>query len=269
MRGLRAASLAIVLGALLCGAAPSATRSPPVMKKKLVLSGEKYLEQTWLGGDLIVPLSRLSIAEKYYWFGRKNLAMPTELAVRCQLDVDGKADKFRCNLDGEAADPLRGFSVAEADAGLSAAITLGVFDGPTPFPVAKTYGKTMFVRWVRYRLNFEAAVPDKIVLTSGPLVERAQLKGLTIPQRSLDPERYPSRALREERGGKQTLECQVQSDYSIICRTIAFDPPENAPFFEGAAAEFLRHGRAPERLDDGQDSAGARFQLRLRWAVPT
>ena len=267
MRDWGTASLAVLLWAML--GATSAPSAPPVVKKKAILSGQKYFEQTWQGGDLVVPTGKLTVAERHYWFGRKGLAVPTELAVRCQLAASGEIESHQCDLDGEDNDPFRGSSLAAAEAGLSSARELGVFGGPPRFSVAKDYGGTLFVRWVRYHLRFEPVEANKVELTIGTLVKLAQLHGLTIPPRSLDPTNYPSRALREERGGYQTLECQVQSDYSIICRTIGFDPAENAPFFEGAGTGFFRRGRAPERLDNGQDSAGVRFQVRIKWAVPT
>ena len=272
MRKLGGASLGMLLWAMLGGVAPSeqaAASAPPVVKKKGLLTGQKYLEQSWLGGDLTVPMGRLSVAEKYYWFGRTNLAMPTELAVRCQLAADGTVEKYMCNLDGEDADPLRGFLVAEADAGLSAAIALGVFDGPTPFPTAKNYGGQLFVRWVRYRLKFEAEESGKIDLNTGPLVSFTQLQGLQAGLGALDERLYPARAMREQKGGFQTIECQVQSDYSIICNAAGFEPAENGPLFQGAAVHFLRKTRAAEKLVNGQNSAGVRFRLRIRWTLPT
>ena len=267
MRGWKTASFAVLLWALL--GASSAPSEPPVLTKKFIITGGKYFEQTWQGGDLVVPTGKLTVAERYYWFGRKGLAVPTELAVRCQLAASGEIESHQCDLDGEDDDPLRGSSLAAAEAGLSSARELGVFGDPPRFSVAKDYGSTLFVRWVRYHLRFEPAYEIKVDLTIGTLVKLAQLKGLTIPPRSLDPTNYPSRALREERGGTQTLECQVQSDYSIICRSIGFDPAENAPFFEGAGTGFFRRGRAPERLDNGHDSAGVRFQMRIKWVVPS
>jgi len=68
-----------------------------------------------------------------------------------------------------------------------------------------------------------------IDLSTGPLVERQSIPELAgaFPLRF----NYPPRALRNEAEGTSVIECQIQQDYSVICRQISFDPASHAALF--------------------------------------
>ena len=79
---------------------------------------------------------------------------------------------------------------------------------------------------------------------------------------------YPARALRAEITGHQTIECQVQADGSVICRSVAFDPPENAPFCAGVAEGLFRNVTVTGTRADGGPVAGVRFRFPVNWTIP-
>jgi hypothetical protein len=104
----------------------------------------------------------------------------------------------------------------------------------------------------------------EVILDTRPSIAKGQLLGLEVPIGKF----YPLRALREEREGVETFECQIQQDLSLICSSLTFEPVANAPFFEGAGERNLAQARAPSKLVDGQSSVGARFKTRVRWTIP-
>lgn len=95
-------------------------------------------------------------------------------------------------------------------------------------------------------------------LTSGPLVSREEV---VLNSTRNFVQNYPRRALRAEAQGKQTVECQVQSDFSIICRSLDFDPPIHHDLFRSSARNLGRSEKAQPLLKNGQPSKGVRFRM--------
>ncbi|MEM8917937.1 MAG: hypothetical protein AAGE37_03675 [Pseudomonadota bacterium] len=119
-------------------------------------------------------------------------------------------------------------------------------------------------RRVIYPILLDPAARPDPDFAAGPLVEMSQLQ-FAKRQRSLG---FPSRALRQEKGGVLTTECQVQSDYSVICRGLEFEPKENFHLFrEWAASQGLRFQVAP-KLKDGREASGVRFRTVMRFKIP-
>ena len=233
----------------------AAPAEPPIIARKDPQSGLLLKYQTFDGGEIAVSLDKLSVASWYSIFGAKGYAVPDTFAVSCHIPRDGRIWSFNCF----GADAMQRYSPE-----MAAARRLEVFaEAPVFPPLAR--GNESVIREVRYLLRFAKPAPPPIDLEKGPLVPIAQIQGL---RRRLGEMDYPPRALREERQGVQTVECQVQVDHSLICRGVAFDPPENGPVFAEAAHRMFMPFPVKPQLTDGTPSVHARFQTRVRWAIP-
>jgi len=130
---------------------------------------------------------------------------------------------------------------------------------------------TPFYRLASLVLTLPEIDPPVIDLSAGPLLDKNEfsevIKAIQSGSSGLSSLNYPARAVRAEATGRETVECQVQKDRSIICHMASFDPIENAPYFKDAIAGIFRKVREDEKLVGGQPSVGARFQFPLSWRL--
>ena len=207
------------------------------------------------GGQIVVDPQRLTHRQWYMLLGMRGVTLPESVAIRCAISPSGQVSDYTCDNDVEDDAAAAGVAVARSLGLIAAQPSYS----PEPKPKLRHY------REVRYRLVFEKFTPPGIDLTKGPLVSKSQVFGLRYTNLNMV---YPTRALREERQGRQTVECQVQADYSLICNPVAFDPAENGPYFAEVARRLFAPVPVAAQLADGGPSAYARFRFSINWAIP-
>lgn len=226
----------------------------------------------------------LSVAEVYREAAKWGGTIPElNVSILCEISDDGTVDRNTCEADSwSSKEQLLAMRLIRA-APQSAlpqfsAINRAALDlqprGASPlWSKLVAYradvsgdGNPPFFRLARVAVRIGRTPAPAVDLTTGPLVELAQIsfeagKG---PQMN----RYPPRALRENREGTQATECQVQADRSVLCRDESFDPPESAAYFAGATDSMFRGVVVQEHLKNGANAAGSRFRYKLHWKLP-
>jgi hypothetical protein len=258
------------------------TAAPPIVKRQDIF-GNKLRTQTYQAGPVLLDPDGLNFAVRYRatkaWGGKIPAA---QASIICEIDDDGSIDTKAClpvswkNRAQVLAASLVRQSTASLDwpvlppidraaAGLPRRLT-NVANGQ--FAGARRGETTPFYRRVALQVRIPELDRPDIDLTTGSLVE---LKELTFlgPNSVVRTSDYPSKALIERKEGLQTIECQIQIDHSIICRTAAFDPPGNEPYFEETAEQIYKQATVERRLKSGANASGVRFRQKLRWKVPS
>ncbi|WP_133175347.1 hypothetical protein [Sphingomonas oleivorans] len=226
----------------------------------------------------------LSVAEVYREAAKWGGTIPAlNVSILCEISDDGTVDRNTCEADSwSSKEQLLAMRLVRA-APQSALPQFPAINrtalGLAPRGTSPLWSKLVayradvpgnsnppFFRLARVAVRIDRTQPPAVDLTTGPLVELAQISF----EAGKDPQmnQYPSRALRENREGTQTAECQVQADRSVICRDESFDPPESALYFAGSADSMFRRVVVQERLKNGANAAGSRFRYKLRWKLP-
>ena len=202
-----------------------------------------------------IELAGKSIGYQYSWKSPlANTLPPVTLAVKCPIFPNGKVVLSRCDeIDEINKDAARSLQIAGH---------LGRFENPPGR--ADDLGDDGYpYSFVRLSLAIPAIEPMELDLSSGPLVEvqdvrwkisNAELAGY-----------YPSAAIVRGIEAVLTVECQIQSDTSIVCRTLAVEPEEHARVFRRVARNMTRYIKMGETLKDGTSSVGVRFQTQLKF----
>lgn len=243
-----------------------------------------FKAQTFAVSAAALDLQWLSIAEVYREAARSGGVIPElDTSILCEISDDGAVDRNTCEADSwSSKEQLLAMRLVRA-APQSALPHFPAIDrtalGLAPrgtFPLwsklvayrtdSPTNSNPPFFRLVRIAMHIDQTSSPAVDLSTGPLVEPAQLSFEAGKAPRMD--QYPSHAARENREGTQIAECQVQSDRSILCRDESFDPPENAPYFAGAVDSMFRRAVAQEHLKNGANAAGSRFRYKLRWTLP-
>lgn len=177
----------------------------------------------------------------------------TRLNVSCQITDLGQVNLGSC-------EPEAGLYPSERDDLASLLIIAGAPVLPE-FEAAPSSRK--IGRQISFPLNIDRSTRPLIDLTTGRVVDRSLIK-MTNERQNV----YPSGAFRAEAQGKLTLDCQVQSDYSIICTSTHFDPPENFKYFAHFGDELSKYSKVSEQLTDGSNSAGVRSTITVKFTLP-
>lgn len=90
---------------------------------------------------------------------------------------------------------------------------------------------------------------------------------LELPRASVFYRLYPPAALAADVEGTANLDCLVGSNGSLSCAVLS-DEPAGMGFAEAALMAARDFRMAPQSLD-GQPTAGGRYQLRVRFRLPT
>lgn len=227
-------------------------------------------------------IQTLSIAEQYRWAAKWDGSIPDITTnILCEISDNGEVKPLTCEAESwsdreqqlamklarqSSLSSFPKFPAIDRDAlGLAPRGKVALWSKLVRFS-AKNVPDLPFFRLVRLPAHIER-VPLAVDLTTGPLVDIAQINFLS--GNTMKVAHYPTKALREGLEGTQLVECQVQVDRSIICRSKAFDPPENGPYFVREGSNLLRDAIAREQLKNGSSSVGVRFQIRLRWRLPS
>lgn len=257
MKGRGIAVAALLLAVPVAGQLPAPSGSggqPRIEIRRDAATGRMARYETFDGGEIVLPVDRMSIAELHGRFAGTDYPAGRIDVVSCPVEGDGKVAAYGCLAKGDSwRTPV-----------FSAAMDLKLLDDRPGFPMLKKRDVPV-VRHVDYRLRVMPFALPVLDLASGPLVATSEIQGLALGE-TLDS--YPPRALRAGLEGAQTFECQVQRDHSLVCRSVAFDPPQNAAAFGDAGFALFGRTQVAARLRDGQNSVGVRFRARVRWAIP-
>lgn len=181
---------------------------------------------------------------------------PPELVkvnASCRINDDGRVDLSLCGPESSRDDDRQ-----------RKLVRLMIFAGAPVLPKFEPLpSPSKFVRQITFPLAIDRSKLPVIDLTTGREVP-SSLISFTNPLHEL----YPSHALRAEIGGRLTMDCQVQSDYSIICSATNFDPPENFSYFERYDDVLSKYSKISEQLTDGSNSAGVRTTMRITFKTP-
>lgn len=252
------AAFAALGSAASAGAAPPSAKPPPlpepVTERHFSPQGRISIE-TYRLDPATAPVPPPTVAQRRYLAHRlgKRADKPLDVVIACWIKPSGEVGG-NCAPDNLDAYPqFDVFSVNFARA-------------PRPvFPVfPELTERRPQPRRVEYRFHYDGAPLAPIDWDRGPLVDRRQI----APLARTDWVEYPIRAMAARKEAKVMIECQVQDDRSIICRTIEVAPPENASYFSDTGEYQYIARRAPATLADGGDSAGARARFELDFRLP-
>ncbi|MEM6475616.1 MAG: hypothetical protein AAF687_05560 [Pseudomonadota bacterium] len=230
------------------------------------LGRDKYLQIFNLPEQKIEPWE-MSIASAFWLLGGDGRVIPaSKITVTCPISREGKVE-YGCGIAGErTAEEYRAFDAARA---------FGMLPRPGDYrKLEKWYGKGGLFSgkpWAHYRrLEYTVSLPELtapiVDLESGELINQ-ELISTVVDLSSTRRLAYPARALRRDIGGLQTIQCQIQQDYSIICRQTAFNPSEHAGLFAPSAKRLFGIQKAKPELPDGTDTRGLRFETTARYAI--
>jgi len=285
---LRLMLAALVLARGLSPACANAGEISPPFEMHEDLLHRPYRTQTFDVGGVTVDGAKLSIARRYF-IARSTTLPALDAVLTCEITDQGQVDLRICE-PGQATNTLNAFVLRIVRSG---AIVTGLPTFPTldrriegslpvaseqPRPYIRDYAGSPTgdatppaYRLARLAVHTEAIPAPQVDLETGRLVELGQLPAIASAVRA-GPDRvggdYPPRALRADKTGRQTIECQIQTDRSIICRGIAFDPSENAGFFTPVSERLFQRVLADERLTDGSSAVGVRFRFAINWQLP-
>lgn len=196
----------------------------------------------------------LTIAERYaLWSGAGRESVgSTRVSMLCPVLPNG-AVSFDCTAEGFDAD------------GPTAAIAkdLLYYAHPsfTPFAAIEASAENGPWRSVRFGVDIDPATRPALDLDNGEFVDSALLG----PLFKITAGDYPARAMRYNAQGTLSVECQVQTDYSLICRTTSANPPEFSGYFSRWAEHRSREVRMPATLPDGRPTVGLRTRFPVRF----
>lgn len=232
---------------------------PPIVKTPVAGMRRDYFTQTFPdAGTFDLELKPSTIASLYRLFdGRTTDLEAQRVTVTCPINIDGQISLFSCT-DGGPSGEDRAFA-------LRVVRVLGTADNLPTFrelPPDHAY----LERNVILTFDVPALAAPQVDLTTGPMVE-PEMVGLT-PDRGSVLNSYPSRALRQEAEGDMRVECQIQSDLSLICQALSFDPPEHFDLFERSAIAVFRNATIEPTLKDGTDARGVRWRRKVAFRIP-
>lgn len=239
---------------------PRAAQGEPEITSQKSVSGKGRFDfQRFTdGGTYGVDEPRGSIAFLYRAFdGRTEDLRAQTVPVVCTINFGGMVLLNSCRGEGDLSDEQR----------IALNIATIVSRG-AQFPQYRALpeGFADLNRTVMLTLAIPAISAPQVDLTTGPLVDPsnvdADFAAITLSNN------YPARALRKEIEGNMLIECQIQLDLSVICRLMAFDPPEHAGVFAPTVDTIARRLRAKPLLKDGSDARGVRFPLAIAWRIP-
>lgn len=241
--------------------APIAGDNEPSITKHKTRSGETIYSQEFAIAAVTSGQPKFSIAEMYWLTKDQTKTLyPPQIAVTCPITDSGRVDGQECSHDW-VPDWSSGKFLA-----MRIATSAGTFENLPQFSPVKYKGKDLFIRTVKFDVNVPKLERPEIDLKSGPLLEESTFRPML--KKFAPRVRYPSRALRQEADGLQRNECQVQSDYSIICTIFEFEPEENRALFEPELSEMFRKVKMEPFLPNGQPTKGARFRFNVNWRMP-
>ena len=262
-------------------AVASANAEEPPIIKEVDSAGHPFLSQNFQATTAAIAIPDMSIAQRYYF--ARNLRDPINSftsPVECEIEDDGRVLPYACTFTALATEGQQialkylrslgwqtsfpGYGPATLPKKAARPYEIGIY---TKFDRksaggARTKRNLPFYRLVHMNVQFgQIEPPPPIDLTSGPLVELSQLPKLKPYQSGLNE--FPKAALRDDVSGRMVIECQVQSDLSVICDQISFDPPQNAGYFvDTARAAFLK-ARVDKVLLNGTNAVGVRTQFNV------
>ena len=246
--------------------APRAPKGePPIVKARIDLIDKTVFRQLFELPARISPEFSGTIADRYRLLGdRGDALLPHTLAITCRIEPEGLVRSSTCEADvseaPDAAPALRAAKLAGALHDFPRFRDLGIKDG----------AREPFFRFARFELRTPQVHPATINFEQGPLVEMQQIPALDLARKSDRSIReYPPRALREGKGGKGLVECQVQQDLSIACHMLSFEPVENAAQFFREPRQFFQKTLADSTLVNGGDARGARARFHVNWSIPS
>ncbi len=280
---------AVTLG--LAAAAPAAADTPPIAAH-LDRVGHPYATQTFELGAQVLPPQSPTIAWRYRITSIAGGSVPAYTApLECEIADNGTIRPASCGpaqpmgLQGGIAALLLRQSDWFAHAPkfpvidrVKAGTALQISGQSVPYYADRAGGgfpppaKPPFYRLVHLTISVPAITAPTVNLAAGPLVDRAKLPAVIAALRDgragIDTNDYPSGALRANISGRETAECQVQADLSLICHLAAFDPPEGAQYFADSAGDFFAGIHVDPQLAGGGSSVGARFRMAISWKIP-
>lgn len=258
----------------------TALAEPPIETKKDE-NGFSFRTQTYEAAPIKLSVQVLPIAERYRWANKWTGVIPAINAqLICEIADDGTIKYSTCEADSWSNREQQLAMVVVRASKQSAFLRYPAIDRAAlklgPIGADPVWSKLVrfttgpgneppFYRLVKLVASIDEA-PLMVDLATGPLVTVALID--IQSGRAMRGANYPVRALRDKRQGVQTAECQIQADFSAICRGTSFDPPQNAPYFVEEAANLYRGAIMKDQLKDGRSSIGVRFQTRLRWILP-
>lgn len=80
-------------------------------------------------------------------------------------------------------------------------------------------------------------------------------------------DRYPPAALRAGASALVMVDCGVEADRSVSCRTQSITPPASEPYFRDVIEQPIPSGLAPATLSDGRATPGMEFRVPLRFMM--
>jgi len=202
----------------------------------------------------------LTIAERFWLVGAVAPLKPMSIEVSCSISLDGSVYERNCR--------------PKTNHSSTAYAMLRLAKSSNQFPQFPQYraieeiigDKWSLSRFVEFTLVSPEFAPAEVDLDAGPLLDKSLFQShIAQAARRLH---YPSRALRHEVEGDQEIECQVQADRSVICRTLNFSVAEHADIFSRDIKRLFEGERIETELADGTNPAGARFRFNIVWRLP-
>ncbi len=239
---------------------------PPIVKMKR--PGVKpYWLQVFDVDAKDVDLMELSIAARYYsWQRRTPDAAPMTVTVDCDVDV------------AYGVHPCLNRSIPPNDRTQTKVAVNQIFSRAVKFPSVPELredqkkwlpdplkpGEPALRRVARFSYRIEPPPERAIDPALGPLVESPNLPQIRGMRGPVD---YPAHLARlgEGQTAVVTVECQVQSDLSVICDKGTVTPPENANWFANPFKTMPSSWRSAPKLPDGRDARGVRFRKTIRY----
>ena len=240
--------------------APIAAEGEPAIEmRKGAFRGDAEYSQVFFDDRIYqVPAGDWSIARLYRSFGdRQEDVGPQIIPVVCPIGETGIITLSNCLIRDDATEDQR------------LALALISRGGQSMLPSFRELpvGYAYLARTVNLQLGTPAVSSPKVNLAAGPMVE-ASLLQLEAGGHSLGTNNYPSRALRQEIQGDMVAECQVQTDLSVICKPVSFDPAEHFAIFAREGERLYLYSRMAPLLTDGSDARGVRFMRTVKWRIP-
>lgn len=200
----------------------------------------------------------MTIAQAWRLMRKRDAELSAQtLPMRCGIAPDGSIVMRQCIMRAAGTDEQK-------TASYFLLYSPGV-ENPPKFR-ALSHADADLVRVVHLNIAMPQIPLPPVDLASGPLVAQRLVDFRFDPDRI--SEAYPSRALRQEIEGRQTGECQVQQDLSVICVPTGFELPEHEEIFARAFDAAFRSTSAGPNLTDGRDARGVRFPLTVVWKLP-
>ena len=237
----------------------SADGEPPIQTRKGQYSGQNFYSQEFTDERVHrVSTRELSVAKLYSFFGERKEDLPPQVVTaRCNIGSSGEVLLTDCvSKDGSTEDQRLALLLMDADTKID-----------VPDYRTLPEGFADLTRTVRLNLAIPEVKSPSVDLATGPFVEAQQLI-LASGGSGVGSSNYPSRALRREAEGDMELECQVQIDLSVICRSISFEPAEHFDLFARAGERLFDGVSVEAETKDGSDARGVRFRRKVLWRIP-